>query len=59
MDAIPLELGEMVDLRAEAGRIVIRPVRERASDLKELIKAITSDNLHEPADSPAAGKEVC
>ena len=59
MDAIPLELGEMVDVRAEAGRIVIRPVREKASDINKLIKAITGDNLHEPADfGPAAGKEV-
>ena len=41
MDAIQLELGEIVDVRAEAGRIVIRPVREKASDLKKLIKSIT------------------
>jgi len=59
MNTIPLELGEMVDARAEAGRIVIRPVREKAIHINKLIKAITANNLHKPADfGPAAGKEV-
>ena len=59
METIPLQLGEIVDVRAETGRIVIGPVREKAIDIKDLIKAITDDNMHEAADfGPAAGKEV-
>ena len=59
MKAIALEPGEIVDVRAEAGRIVIQPVRKRASDIRTLIKAIARDNLHEAADfGPPAGKEV-
>ena len=29
MEAIPLELGELVDVRVEAGRIVIEPDRQK------------------------------
>ena len=59
MDEIPLELGEPVDVREEAGRIVIEPIRKKAFDANALIKAITSENLHETADFGAAvGKEV-
>ncbi|HYR90998.1 MAG TPA: AbrB/MazE/SpoVT family DNA-binding domain-containing protein, partial [Terriglobia bacterium] len=32
MEAIPLELDESVDVREEAGRIVIEPVRQKAYD---------------------------
>ena len=59
MEAIPLELDEPVEVREEAGRIVIEPVRQKAYDIKALIKAITRENLHEAADFGAAvGKEV-
>ncbi len=59
MEAIPLELDEPVDVREEAGRIVIEPVRQKAYDINALIKAITSENLHKAADFGAAvGKEV-
>ncbi len=34
MQAIRLELGEAVNVRAEAGRIVIEPVRQQASDIR-------------------------
>jgi antitoxin component of MazEF toxin-antitoxin module len=59
MSAIRLDIGDIVDVRTEAGRIVIRPVRERGCDIKRLIKAITDENMHEAADfGPAAGNEV-
>ncbi len=59
MEAIPLELAESVDVREEAGRIVIEPVRQKAYDINALIKGITSKNLHEAVDFGApVGKEV-
>jgi antitoxin MazE len=59
MEAIPLEIDQPVDVREEAGRIVIEPVRQKAYDINALIKAITSENLHEAADfGTPVGKEV-
>jgi antitoxin MazE len=59
MQALRLDLDEVVDVREEAGRIVIEPVRKRAYHLDELLEGITSKNQHEAADfGPAAGKEV-
>ena len=59
MEAIPLELDESVDVREEAGRIVIEPVRQKAYDINALVKGITSKNLHEAVDFGApVGKEV-
>ena len=48
-----------MDVREEAGRIVIEPVRQKAYDINALIKGITSKNLHEAVDFGApVGKEV-
>ena len=59
MEAIPLELDEPVDVREEAGRIVIEPVRQKTYDINTLIKGITRANLHEAVDfGPPVGKEV-
>ena len=59
MQATRLDLDEAVDVREEAGRIVIEPVRKKAYDLDELLKGITSKNQHETADfGPALGKEA-
>ena len=59
MEAIPLELDEPVDVRAEAGRIVIEPIRQKTYDVNALIKGITSENLHEAVDfGVPKGKEV-
>jgi antitoxin MazE len=59
MEAIPLELDEPVDVREEAGRIVIEPVRQKAYDINALIKGITRENLHEAVDFGAPlSKEV-
>jgi antitoxin MazE len=57
--AARLDLGDMVDVRAEAGRIVIEPVRLKMYDLEELLKGITSKNQHETVDfGPVVGKEA-
>jgi antitoxin MazE len=59
MEALRLDIEEVVEVREEAGRIVIEPVRQKAYDLDDLVKGITAKNLHEPVDfgSPK-GKEV-
>ena len=59
MEAIRLELDEPVDVREEAGRIVIEPIRQKTYDVNALIKGITSENLHEAVDFGApVGKEA-
>ena len=59
MRAARLDLGEGVDMREEAGRIVIEPVRRKTYDLETLLKGITSKNQHAAVDfGPAGGKEV-
>lgn len=59
MQATHLDLDEIVDVREEAGRIVIEPVRKKAYDIDRLLKGITSKNLHEAVDfGPPQGKEV-
>ena len=59
MQAIPLELDAPVEVREEGGRIVIEPIRQKAYDVKALIKEITTENLHEAVDFGAPrGKEA-
>ena len=59
MQATRLDLDQAVDVREEAGRIVIEPVRKKTYDLDKLLKGITPKNRHEAADfGPALGKEV-
>lgn len=59
MQATHLNLDEIVDVREEAGRIVIEPVRQRTYDLKELLRGITSKNLHDAVDfGTAEGNEI-
>jgi antitoxin MazE len=59
MQATRLDLDEAVDVREEAGRIVIEPVRQKTYDLEKLLKGITSKNQHEAVDfGPPMGKEV-
>jgi antitoxin MazE len=59
MQAMHLDLDEIVEVREETGRIVIEPVRQKTYVLNDLLKGITSKNLHEPIGfgSPQ-GKEV-
>ena len=59
MEAADLHLDQPVDVREEAGRIVIEPIRRGSYDLAALIAGITDDNLHAPVDmGPPSGKEV-
>jgi antitoxin MazE len=59
MQATRLALDEAVDVREEAGRIVIEPVRQKIYDLDEMLKGITSKNQHRVIDfGPAVGKEA-
>jgi len=50
MQATNMDLDEVVDVRAEAGRIVIEPVRQKTYDIDELLKGITSKNRHKAVD---------
>ena len=59
MQATRLDLDEVVDVREEAGHIVIESVRQKTYDLDTLLKGITSKNQHKAVDfGPAMGKEV-
>ncbi len=59
MQATHLDLDEVVDVRGEAGRIVIEPVRQKTYDLDTLLKGITTKNQHGAVDfGPAVGKEA-
>jgi len=59
LEAAHLDLDEPVDVREESGRIVIEPVRRKEYDLAELLKRITSENLHDEADfGRPVGKEA-
>ena len=59
MEAAQLELDDPVDVREEAGRVVIEPLRHREYDLRDLVKAITRANLHEEIEfGNPVGKEA-
>ena len=59
MEAMHLDLDEVVDVREEEGRIIIEPIRQQAYELRALLKGITPKNQHHAADfGPAVGKEV-
>jgi antitoxin MazE len=59
MQATHLDLDDVVDVREEAGRIVIEPVRQKTYQLAELLKGITPQNRHDAVDfGPAMGQEV-
>jgi antitoxin MazE len=59
MQATHLDLDEVVDVREEAGRIIIEAVRQKAYELGDLLKGITPKNQHQAVDfGPGVGKEV-
>lgn len=59
MQAANLTLEQPVDVTEEDGRIVIEPTRPNVFSLEDLVKGITSANLHHPIDTgPARGREV-
>jgi antitoxin MazE len=50
---------EPVEVREEAGRIVIEPLRSKTYDLRKLVAGINSKNRPEPVDfGRPVGKEV-
>jgi antitoxin MazE len=58
MAAAALSLDQAVDVREEAGRSVIEPIREATFDIDDLVAAITDENRHDKVDSdPAVGQE--
>ena len=58
MEAMHLDLDEVVEVREEKGRIVIEPVGQKTYVVDDLLTGITAKNLHEPIDfGPAEGKE--
>ena len=50
MEAMHLDLDDIVEVREEKGRIVIEPLRQKTYVLDELLKGITAKNRHEPVD---------
>lgn len=59
LQASGLQLDAPVDVREEAGRIVIEPLRKKTYDLEELVSRITPKNRHAAIDTgPAVGNEV-
>jgi antitoxin MazE len=53
MAAAALSLDQAVDVREEAGRIVIEPIREAAFELDDLVAGITEENRHDPVETGA------
>ncbi len=59
MAAARLRLDQSVDVREEAGRIVIEPIPDAEIDLATLIADITPDNRHDAVDFGAPlGRET-
>ena len=59
MQAAHLNLDQVVDVREEAGRIIIEPVARPEFDLDELLDAITPKNQHSAVDfGRPVGKEI-
>lgn len=51
LQAAQLDLDDPVDVREEAGRIVIEPLQKKEFDLAGLVRGITQKNLHHEVDS--------
>jgi len=59
MEAMHLDLDQVVEVREEKGRIVIEAVWQKTYVLDDLLKGITQENLHQAVDfGPLEGKEV-
>ena len=51
-----MQIGQALNIRAEAGRLVLEPAAE---NLDDLLSRITPENQHAPAlDGPAIGAEA-
>ena len=54
-----LSAEKKVDVRAEAGRIIIEPIIDSQETLEQLLGQITQDNLHSEIDfGQPVGKEL-
>lgn len=59
MKVARLSLDQVVDVRAEGGRVVIQPARQHDYLLADLIAGITRTNRHAAVDTgPAVGAEA-
>jgi antitoxin MazE len=59
MQAAMLRFDQELDMREEAGRLILEPVRQTAYDLTALVAGITPDNCHREMDFGApVGNEV-
>ncbi|WP_273394054.1 AbrB/MazE/SpoVT family DNA-binding domain-containing protein [Actinobacillus porcinus] len=58
LTALQLQAENIVDIRAENGKIIIEPIRNDYN-LSQLLAEITPDNLHsEITTGPVVGKEL-
>jgi antitoxin MazE len=58
MAAVDLSIDQSVDIREEAGRIILEPIRRPSDELAALIAGITDENRHDAIDTgPAVGRE--
>lgn len=58
MKAAGLQVDQAVDVREEAGRIIIEPVKKPDYNLADLLAGITPENIHEEVRFGApVGKE--
>ena len=54
-----IALDQPVEVREERGRIVIEPSRQNVFALRDLVRGIRADNLHQPVDTGApVGREI-
>ena len=59
LEATQVQIDEEVEIREEAGKIIIEPVRKKAYNLADLVQGITKDNIHSAVDfGKAEGKEA-
>lgn len=59
LDELEIEENASVEIVAKGDNILIYPIKKKSYSLKELMSAITKDNLHtEIEDDAPAGKEV-
>jgi antitoxin MazE len=59
MEDLHLSLDEVLEVRAEEGRIIIEPMKHKAYDLNQLLEGITKKNLHKSQETGfEVGNEV-
>lgn len=54
MKTLKLDLESLVEIRLEAGRLVIEPIRSQEYDLNQLLNGIKPGNKHAEIDFGAA-----